>query len=116
VTEVVAVVDRQPGDRLQRAQVDLLPLGRVRVVRSGADSGGEVADPVNRVLGQQPRAEGAEIEPAVRRSFQAAVVELEGTTYTFVAMRSTVRPRSVEFPLESSGQPWRSHQRRADLE
>src|SRR6266508_2216489 len=31
-------------------------------------------------------------------------------------MRSTVRPRSVEFPLESSGQPWRSHQRRADLE
>src|SRR6266511_5208935 len=31
-------------------------------------------------------------------------------------MRSTVRARSVEFPLASSGQPWRSHQRRADLE
>jgi hypothetical protein len=31
-------------------------------------------------------------------------------------MRSAVRPRSIEFPLESSGQPWRSHQRRADLE
>ncbi len=35
VAEVVAEVDREAGDRLERAQVELLPLRRVRVVGLG---------------------------------------------------------------------------------
>ncbi len=60
VGEVVAVVDREAGNRLERAQVDLLPLRRVRVVGPGADGGGEVTDAIDPVLGQQASAEGAE--------------------------------------------------------
>jgi hypothetical protein len=77
MAQIVAVVDREVRDRLERAQVDLLPLGSMRIVRPGADRGGEVPDPIDAVLGEQPCAQLAEVEPAVWRPFEAAVVEVE---------------------------------------
>jgi hypothetical protein len=38
------VVDRHAGQRLHRLEVELLPHRLVRVVRTGADTGGEVFD------------------------------------------------------------------------
>jgi len=70
LAEVVAEVDREAGDRLERAQVALLPLRRVRVVGPGTDGGGEVADAVDPIRRQQTSAEGAEVEPAARRPFK----------------------------------------------
>jgi hypothetical protein len=40
------------------------------LVEPGTDGGGEVADAVDPIRRQQTSAEGAEVEPAVRRPFK----------------------------------------------
>jgi hypothetical protein len=44
---------------------------------AGSDQCGEVADPVDVVLGQQPPAQLLDIEPLIRRALQTAIEQVE---------------------------------------
>ena len=72
-----AVVYREAGDRLQRAQVGCLPLWLLRIAWQRIDACGEVADPLNVVLGEDQFTQGLEVEPAVGRSLDGSIVKVE---------------------------------------
>ena len=62
---------------LKGAKVGLLPLGLRWVVGAAGYEGGEVANAAHLVVGQQEPHQLTDVQPAVRRAPQRAVVEVE---------------------------------------
>lgn len=70
-------MDGQVGNGRQSAEVSLLTLRLGGVIGPVGDQGGEVAYPANTMLGQEKPRQPPRIQPAVRRSSQGAIVQVE---------------------------------------
>lgn len=75
--EEVPEMELDPGKRLQRPQIRLLPHVAARLVQQRTNARSEVSDLPDVVFGQQKVAERTDVQPPVRRTLQRAVVEVK---------------------------------------
>ena len=72
-----SVVDGQVGDGLKGAEISLLPLRLGGVIGPVGDEGGESSVSGHVVMGQQQPRQLPDVQPAMGRAPQGAVVEIE---------------------------------------
>ena len=70
-------MDGQVRDGLQGSKVGLLPLRLRGITWAVGNDGGEVANAVYTVLGQQKPRQPPDIQPTILRAPQCAIVEIE---------------------------------------
>jgi hypothetical protein len=75
--EKMPVVNRQAGQRFQRAEIELLAHRLAGIVRPGADERREIFDFHNGVLGKQKFAKLPHVDPSIRGLTERPVVEIE---------------------------------------
>lgn len=64
-------------DGSEGTEIDVLPLWSVRVAGVSLHPSCEVSDAIDHVVGEKSATERVEVQPLMRRPFQAAVVEVE---------------------------------------
>ena len=73
----MAQMDRNPRLGTKRPKIRLLAAGLIGIVGSRADCRGEIANRLYAVADQQVVAKGRRIQPLVRRTLEAAEIEVE---------------------------------------